>query len=199
MLIRTPFIGRFIGVVDTMSLSNCRTVTCPLAQSEERIHGKEKLGGYSPRPVTSRNSRLCRSMPIIASGSSCSDWQQVARLATNADEFRDEIRTNEPVHLWGRATEAKGRYRLGPVSRSGWLLSWGDCQMILSFRRSGGGAGQCTRAWLSSSERPRCRPSMIDQNREHLMGSLAGHCRPCSSAVRATSIRCCCSASSANL
>jgi hypothetical protein len=63
----------------------------------------------------------------------------------------------------------------------------------------GGGAGQCTRAWLSSSERPRCRPSMIDQNREHFMGSLAGHCRPCSSAVRATSIRCCCSASSANL
>ena len=58
---------------------------------------------------------------------------------------------------------------------------------------------QCARAWLSSSDRPRCRPSMIDQNREHFMGSLAGHCRPCSSAVRATSIRCCCSASSANL
>jgi len=58
---------------------------------------------------------------------------------------------------------------------------------------------QCARAWLSSTERPRSRPSMIDQNREHLMGSLAGHCRPCSSAVRATSIRCCCSASSANL
>jgi SAM-dependent methyltransferase len=36
---------------------------------------------------------------------------------------------------------------------------------------------------------------MIDQNREHFMGSLAGHCRPCSSAVRATSIRCCCTAS----
>lgn len=66
-------------------------------------------------------------------------------------------------------------------------------------RGTGGGAGQCTRAWLSSSERPRCRPSMIDQNREQFMGSLAGHCRPCSSAVRATSIRCCCSASSANL
>jgi hypothetical protein len=54
-------------------------------------------------------------------------------------------------------------------------------------------------AWLSSSERPRVRSSMIDQNREHFMGSLAGHFRPCSSAVRATSIRCCCSASSASL
>ena len=58
---------------------------------------------------------------------------------------------------------------------------------------------QCARAWLSSSDRPRSRPSMIDQNREHFMGSLAGHCRPCLSAVRATSIRCCCSASSASL
>lgn len=58
---------------------------------------------------------------------------------------------------------------------------------------------QCARAWPSSSGRPRSRPSMIDQNREHFIGSLAGHCRPCSSAARATSIRCCCSASSANL
>ena len=32
---------------------------------------------------------------------------------------------------------------------------------------------------------------MIDQNREHFIGSLAGHRRPCSSAVRATSRRCC--------
>jgi hypothetical protein len=29
---------------------------------------------------------------------------------------------------------------------------------------------------------------MIDQNREHFMGSLAGHCRPCSSAVRAVQL-----------
>jgi hypothetical protein len=60
-------------------------------------------------------------------------------------------------------------------------------------------ACQCARVWLSSIDRPRSRPSMIDQNREHCVGSPAGHCRPCSSAVRATSIRCCCSANSANL
>jgi hypothetical protein len=42
MLMSAGFVGRFIGVVDTMSASNCTTVTCPLAQSEERIHGKEK-------------------------------------------------------------------------------------------------------------------------------------------------------------
>jgi hypothetical protein len=30
---------------------------------------------------------------------------------------------------------------------------------------------------------------MIDQNQEHFMGSPAAHCRPWSSAVRATSMR----------
>jgi hypothetical protein len=45
----------------------------PLAQSVERIHGREKSGGYSPRSVTSRNSRLCRSMLIVACGSSSSE------------------------------------------------------------------------------------------------------------------------------
>jgi hypothetical protein len=35
----------------------------PLAQSAEHIHDKENPWAYSPRPVTSRNSRLCRSLP----------------------------------------------------------------------------------------------------------------------------------------
>jgi hypothetical protein len=45
----------------------------PLAQSAEHIHGKEKPWGYSPRPMTSRNSRSRRSMPIVASGSNSSE------------------------------------------------------------------------------------------------------------------------------
>jgi hypothetical protein len=44
MLMSARFISRFIGVVDTMSVPNCRTVLAPLAQSVERIHGKEKSG-----------------------------------------------------------------------------------------------------------------------------------------------------------
>jgi hypothetical protein len=47
MLMNARFSGCFIGVVDTMSVPTCRTVTCPLAQSEERIHGKETLGLFS--------------------------------------------------------------------------------------------------------------------------------------------------------
>ena len=38
----------------------------------------KEILGYSPRPLTSRNSRLCRSLPIIASGSSSTDWQRLA-------------------------------------------------------------------------------------------------------------------------
>jgi hypothetical protein len=56
-----------------MSLPDCERQLAPLAQSVERIHGKEKPGAYSPRSLTSRNSRLCRSMMIVASGSSSSE------------------------------------------------------------------------------------------------------------------------------
>jgi hypothetical protein len=38
-----PMCRHFIGIAATISVSNCRTVTCPLAQSVERIHGKENL------------------------------------------------------------------------------------------------------------------------------------------------------------
>jgi hypothetical protein len=30
-----------------------------------------------------------------------SEWQQLARLARDADAFRGENRTDEPVQLWG--------------------------------------------------------------------------------------------------
>src|SRR4029450_4932915 len=43
MLMSARFIGRFIGVAATMSVPNCRTVFAPLAQSVERIHGKDGL------------------------------------------------------------------------------------------------------------------------------------------------------------
>lgn len=88
-------------------------------------------------------------------------------------------------------------YRARPPSRLGGPVCWKV--RISSHVRVRIEVCQCARAWASSSESPCWRPSMIDQNREHFMGSLAGHCRPCSSAVRATSIRCCCSDNSANL
>jgi hypothetical protein len=47
MLMSAGFVGRFIGVVDTMSASNCRTVTCPLAQSAEHLHDKKDLRLFS--------------------------------------------------------------------------------------------------------------------------------------------------------
>src|SRR5215216_682984 len=59
--------------------------------------------------VTSRNSRLCRSMLIVAFGSSSTDWQQVASLATNADEFPGAKPTNEPARLWVETYGAKPR------------------------------------------------------------------------------------------
>jgi hypothetical protein len=39
--------GLFIGIAATMSVPNYRRVTCPLAQSVERIHGKENPGRFS--------------------------------------------------------------------------------------------------------------------------------------------------------
>src|SRR5829696_312386 len=90
----TRFIGLFIGIIATMSMPNCRAIICPLAQSVERIHGKEKPGGLPPRPVTSRNSHSCRSMATIAFGSSGSDRQQLASAGENADEFLIPNRTD---------------------------------------------------------------------------------------------------------
>jgi hypothetical protein len=43
MAMSARFAGLFISLDATMPLPNCTTVTCPLAQSVERIHGKEKL------------------------------------------------------------------------------------------------------------------------------------------------------------
>jgi hypothetical protein len=72
MLMSARCADLFISIAATISASNCRELA-PLAQSVERIHGKEKPGAYSPRSLTSRNSRLCRSMMIVASGSSSSE------------------------------------------------------------------------------------------------------------------------------
>jgi hypothetical protein len=44
MLVSARFTDLFIDIGATMSDSNCRMVTCPLAQSVERIHGKENPG-----------------------------------------------------------------------------------------------------------------------------------------------------------
>jgi hypothetical protein len=58
-----------------------------------------KIRGLFSSSATSRNSRLHRSMLIVASGSSSSDWQQLARPARNADEFLILIRTDCLVFL----------------------------------------------------------------------------------------------------
>jgi hypothetical protein len=44
MAMSARFAGLFISLDATMPLPNCTTVTCPLAQSVERIHGKENSG-----------------------------------------------------------------------------------------------------------------------------------------------------------
>jgi hypothetical protein len=44
MLTSARCAGPFISIRAAILMSNCRTVTCPLAQSVERIHGKENLG-----------------------------------------------------------------------------------------------------------------------------------------------------------
>jgi hypothetical protein len=58
----------------TISASKCRAVTCPLAQSVERIHGKENLGLFSSS-VDQQEQPLVQVNADIAFGSSSSDWQ----------------------------------------------------------------------------------------------------------------------------
>ena len=87
-----------------------------------------------------------------------------------------------PVSRWGLACGALSRV----IDRAF------EAKLARRFAFASVRVCQCARAWLSSGERPRSRPWMIHQNLEHFMGSLVGHCRPCSSAVRAISIRCCC-------
>jgi hypothetical protein len=44
ILMTARYVSLFISVAATMFVPNSRTITCPLAQSVERIHGKENLG-----------------------------------------------------------------------------------------------------------------------------------------------------------
>jgi hypothetical protein len=42
-----PMCRPIIGIAATISVSNCRNETCPLAQSVERVHGKENSRAIS--------------------------------------------------------------------------------------------------------------------------------------------------------
>jgi len=78
------------------------------------------------------------------------------------------------VWLWApRFASAPKRQGVGQSAVARMTSAWMTAGRVATRPRRQTRVPQCTRAWLSSRERPWCRPSMIDQNREQRNGFVA--------------------------